>query len=364
MDDPTTYALIMAGGAGTRFWPASRKARPKQLLPLATDAPLLRETALRLLPICPWERIFVSTGAHLLDASRAVLPELGEHQWLVEPVGRNTAPCIGWGAATIARTDPDAVVMALPADHHVSAPESFAACVMEAARAAGRGVITTVGIQPTRPETGYGYIEAGDPTPGSKGLQVKRFVEKPDQPTAEQYLAAGNYYWNSGMFFFRSRDMVAAIAEHMPDLARGLAELDRAAAQGDEASCLARVFPTLPATSIDYGVMEKVAELCVVPGDFGWSDIGSWLAAAELAATDEQGNHSPAGSVLIESQDNHVVDLRAAPAEGRRVIALVGVRGLVVVETDDALLVVERESAQGVKQVVDALKRRGDERLV
>lgn len=362
MADPTTYGLIMAGGAGTRFWPASRKARPKQLLSLAGPEPLLRETALRLLPVCPWERIYVSTGAHLLEASRRVLPELEPEQWLVEPVGRNTAPCIGLGAATVARSDPEAVVMALPADHHVRDADAFAACLRRAASAASRGVITTVGIQPTHPETGFGYIEAGDPTSVDDVFQVRRFVEKPDRARAESYLRAGNYYWNSGMFFFRSQDMLAAIREHMPDLAEGLAAIDDAACKGDEQATLARVFPSLPAVSIDYGIMEHLRELHVVPGDFGWSDIGSWLAAAEHATTDDAGNSAPNDAVLIDARQNHVVDLRTGSND--RVIALVGVSGLVVVETDDALLVVDRRRAQNVKAVVEELKQRGDDHLV
>lgn len=359
------YALVMAGGAGTRFWPASRKARPKQLLPLAGPQSLLRETVERLLPICSWDRIYVSTGQHLHEPSRAVLPELGPDRWLIEPVGRNTAPCIGWGAATIARTDPHAVVVALPADHHVRDERGFAACVEQAARAAETGVITTVGITPTHPETGYGYIEAADPAPPDGAYRVRRFVEKPDRPTAEQYLEAGNYYWNSGMFFFRAGDMVAAISAHLPALAAGLDELDEAARAGQEQPALERVFPSLPAISIDYGVMERLDDLYVVPGDFGWSDIGSWRAAAELARSDERGNFAPPGTIHVDARDNHIVDLRSHPAPpvAKRVIALVGVRDLVVVETDDALLIVRREEAQRVKQVVEQLTERGDEHL-
>lgn len=365
MTDPTAYALIMAGGAGTRFWPASRRDRPKQLLPLAGSTPLLRDTATRLLELCPWQQIYVSTGSHLVAATHQLLPELTAEQLLVEPIARNTAPCIGWGAACVARQNPQAVVMALPADHHIGNQPAFRECLGQAIESAQGGTITTIGIQPTHPETGYGYIEAAEPMGRSAAHKVKRFVEKPDRARAERFVAAGNYYWNSGMFFFRACDMLDAVRAHLPDLADGLAELDAAAERGEEEQALARVFPTLPSISIDHGVMEHMSELAVVPGDFGWSDIGSWRAAAELAQTDDRGNSAPDGTVLVDAKGNHVVDLRsAAGAHTQRVIAMVGVEGLVVVETDDALLVVTQEQAQDVKQVVEQLKARGDGQLV
>jgi len=369
----------MAGGAGTRFWPASRRARPKQLLPLAGAEPLIRQAVERVVSITGWERIYVSTGAHLVEPTLAVLPELSRDRLLVEPVARNTAACLGWAAATIARVDPNAVIMALPADPHIKNVAAFQQTLRLALRSAESGIITTVGITPTHPETGYGYIEAGDASRLDGVLQVLRFVEKPDRARAEQFLATGRYYWNSGMFFFRAADLLRAIESHLPALATGLRELDDAARRDGEAEALGRVFPTLPAVSIDHGVMEHVKELAVVPGDFGWSDIGSWLAASELGHKDERGNSAPAATVLLDAHDNYVVDLRAqspepgaqpgAPQGGagerhrKRVIALVGVSGLVVVQTDDALLVLHRDHAQGVKRVVDELAARGDAEL-
>ncbi len=366
MGSSKTYAMLMAGGAGTRFWPASRKRRPKQLLALTGSAPLLRQTAERLVPLCGWEHIWVSTGAHLVDATLEVLPELGREQMLVEPVGRNTAPCIGWAAATIARDDPEAVVMALPADPHIGDERTYRDALSKAIASARTGLITTIGVRPTHPETGYGYIEAGEPSALSGVLRVRRFVEKPDRAKAEELVAQGNYFWNAGMFFFRACDMLAAIRAHMPELGAGLAELDAAAAAGREAERLAEVFPRLPAVSIDYGVMEHMTELGVVPASFDWSDVGSWLAAAELAPKDADGNSAPAHAVLIDAAGNHVVDLRSGADEAgtARVIALVGVRDLVVVETDDALLVVPQERSQQVREVVRVLKGRGEEGLV
>ncbi|WP_437724430.1 mannose-1-phosphate guanylyltransferase [Sorangium sp. So ce861] len=373
------HVLILAGGAGTRFWPASRAARPKQLLPLLGGEPLITATARRVLPLCGgagsagWERIWIATGQHLVAPTRAALPGVSERRLLVEPAPRNTAPCIGWAAATIAREDPEAVVVVLPSDHHIADVPRFLE-VLEAAVASARGgAITTIGIRPTHPETGFGYIEAdgaGSAAPAAPGApatprRVLRFVEKPSRERAEEFVASGRFLWNAGMFIFRAGDMRAAIRAHLPALAEGLDEIDRAAARGAaaEADAVLRVFPRLPAVSVDHGVMEHVAGLAVVPGDFGWSDLGSWQSAWELAEKDERGNSAPAGSVLVDAQGNHVVDLRARPApDDRRVIALVGVEGLVVVETDDALLIVPRDRAQDVKRVVDELKARGQGR--
>jgi mannose-1-phosphate guanylyltransferase len=363
------HALVLAGGAGTRFWPASRARRPKQLLPLAGDLPLLRQTVERVLPICAedaasaWDRVLVATGVHLQAPTQALLPELSPGRFLLEPAPRNTAPCIAWAAAVVARTDPDAVLMVLPSDHHIADVARFQATLRAAIASARTGVITTIGIRPTRVETGFGYIEIeGEPREGEaqRGL---RFVEKPDATRAAAYVAGGRHLWNAGMFFFRARDILAAIAEHQPAIAAGLAALDQAASRGEEDQALATVFPAMPSISIDHGVMDHLPELAVVPGDFGWSDVGGFQAAWELAPKDGSNNVAPPGAVLVASQGNYVLDLRA-PGAGKRVIALVGVDDLVVVETDGALLVTRRDRAQDVKLVVDELKKRGDIDLV
>jgi mannose-1-phosphate guanylyltransferase len=368
----TVFALVLAGGAGTRFWPASRSLRPKQLLPLVGDAPLVRQTVERVLPLLAegadgaggaWDRVLIATGAHLAEATRAILPELAERRFLLEPAARNTAPCIAWAAATVARTDPDAVMMVLPSDHHIVDVERFRATLRAAIASAERGVITTIGIQPTRPETGFGYIEVEGAVEHGKAQRGLKFVEKPDVARAAAYVAGGRHLWNAGMFFFRAKDMVAAVQKYLPAIARGLEALDQAAGRGDEAQALASVFPSLPSISIDHGVMDHLPELAVVPGDFGWSDVGSFQAAWELANKDEHGNAAPEGSVLIDARGNYVLDLRAGAAH-KRTIAVAGVDHLVVVETDDALLVTTRERAQEVKLIVDELKKRGDTGLV
>jgi len=279
-------------------------------------------------------------------------------------VPRNTAPCIGWAAARVARVDPDGVVMVLPSDHHIADVPRFQEALRVAVATAASGVITTIGIRPTHPETGFGYIEL-DPdaeAPGPGAVAVKRFVEKPDRARAEQFVASGRYLWNAGMFFFRARDMMDALHAHLPALAAGVEALAATAGTAAEAEALDRIFPALPAVSIDVGVMERIARLAVIPGDFGWSDLGSWQTAWELGARDEAGNVAPEGAVLVDARDNLVVDLRGDAAH-KRVLALVGVEGLVVVETDDALLVVPRERAQEVKLVVERLKARGDGEL-
>lgn len=363
------HALVLAGGAGTRFWPASRSLRPKQLLPLVGDAPLLRQTVERVLPLLSeggangWDRVLIATGAHLRDATRAILPELAAHRFLLEPAARNTAPCIAWAAATVARSDPDAVMMVLPSDHHIVDVTRFRSTLRAAVESARRGVITTIGITPTRPETGFGYIEVEGAIVAEKAQRGLKFVEKPDVARAAAYVEGGRHLWNAGMFFFRAKDMVAAVQRYLPAIARGLDVLDQAASRGEEDQALATVFPSMPSISIDHGVMDHLPELAVVPGDFGWSDVGSFQAAWELAHKDAHDNAAPEGSVLIDARGNYVLDLRTnAPSE--RTIAVAGVDHLVVVETDDALLVTTRERAQEVKQVVDELKKRGRPGLV
>jgi mannose-1-phosphate guanylyltransferase len=356
------YAVVIAGGSGTRFWPASRKALPKQLLPLGKSAeePLLAATVRRIEPLCPAERTYVATGAHLVDATRETLPELPSANVLAEPVARNTAPCIGWAAHVVARRDPDGVVMVFPADHAVTDEDAFRSTLREAVERAREGRIVTIGLEPTRPETGYGYIEVGDALGGS-AFQVARFVEKPDRARAQTFIEGKRHVWNGGMFIFRASVMKAAIREHLPALGEGLDRIDQAAREGREKEALASEFPRLPDISIDHGIMEKAKGLAVVRASFGWSDVGSWESAWELSSKDAAENAAPEGTILIDASRNLVRDLRR---DGKkRVIALVGVDDLVVIETDDAVLVLPRARAQDVRQVVDELKKRGSDSL-
>jgi mannose-1-phosphate guanylyltransferase len=295
----------------------------------------------------------------LVEATRAALPDLPEQSFYAEPSARNTAPCIAWGTAKIARENPDAVVMVLPSDQHIGQPDRYLDVLRRAIASAEGGTITTVGIVPTRPETGYGYIEVGSPQ--ANGVHsVERFVEKPDVVTAQKYLESGRFWWNSGMFFFRASAMLDAVKRHLPELWSGIREVEQAAERGAEAEQLAteRLFETTDSVSIDYGVMERESRLHVVPGDFGWSDLGSWESDWELGNKDGRDNVADPGTILVDARNNLVRDLRKGADS--KTIALLGVEGLCVIETDDALLVMPRERAQDVRQVVDELKQRGD----
>ncbi len=350
------HAVIIAGGAGTRFWPASRAAHPKQLLSLVGDDSLLRATVNRLAARVPHERMVIATGAHLVEATASALPEIPRRNILAEPAPRNTAPCIAWATATILRAEPEAVVAVFPADHFIADEAGFVASLDRAVESAQRGYITTIGVVPTRPETGYGYIETGEEL--SPGLRdVVRFVEKPDLALAERYVAGGKHLWNAGMFFFQGKLMMDAVREHLPEVAAAMAALDAAAARGDEAAALANVFPTLPSVSIDVGIMEKERRLAVVPATFTWNDVGSWLSCWELAPHDAAKNAVPEGTVAVDARGNLVWDRRGAGP--KRTYALLGVSDLVLVETDDAVLVLPRDRAQDVRAIVDALRAAG-----
>jgi mannose-1-phosphate guanylyltransferase len=343
------YAVIMAGGAGTRFWPASRALRPKQLLPLSGGAPLLAETVRRLAPLVTEDRVIVVTGEHLAEGTSKAVPGVPKDQILKEPAPRNTAPCIAWANAVVSRLDPEAVVAVLPSDHFIGDEPAFRKVLEQAIESARGGRVTTIGIVPTRPETGYGYIELGDDL-GNGVRKVARFVEKPNRETAEKFLAGKRHLWNAGMFFFRVKDMTALVEKHLPELATGITKIDA------DASTLASVFPTLPSVSIDVGVMEKAEGLAVVPGDFGWNDIGSWESAWELGTKDANGNALEESSIAIDAKNNLV--------RSKKAVAIVGVNDLVVVDTEDALLVMPRDRAQDVRLVIEELKKRNAKNLL
>lgn len=355
---PEIHAVILAGGSGTRFWPASRRLRPKQVLPLGPCAPqsLIASTVDRLRGLVEEDRILVATGAHLVEATQAELPELPASAFLAEPQARNTAPCIGWAASVVARKNPDAIVCVLPSDQHATDTEGFRRALTRAAEAAQTGAITTIGILPTRPDTGYGYIQQG-PAQAEGVFEVARFVEKPDRSTAEQYLKSGDYVWNAGIFVFRAGDMLAAFRKHLPEMATGLDGIEIAAQRGAEAeaSAVTAFFRDCESISIDYGIMEKETNLSVVPAEFGWSDLGSWESSWDLSPKDDAGNAAPASTILVDAKNNLVEDLRSATKD-KRVIALVGVEGLCVVETDDALLIMPTSRSQDVREVVAELK--------
>lgn len=350
------YAVIMAGGSGTRFWPLSRSDRPKQFLALGPDdRSLLRATAERVWDVLPAERTFVVTSEQLREQVERELPELQAHQILAEPVGRNTAPCIGWAATHVKRLDEGAIMAVLPADHYIRETDAYADTLRRGLEAATHGDYVTIGIRPGRAETGYGYIEVGSELdPGV--FRARRFVEKPDRQRAEQFVANGNFLWNSGMFFFLASRILEAIDLHLPGLGQELKRYDEAARLGNEAALVRQTYGELPAVSIDHGIMEKVSAVSVVPGTFEWSDLGSWTSAWELSPQDGRANVLPEGAIAVDASGNFV-----AVPDGK-LVALIGVHNLVVVDAGDALLIVPRERAQDVREVVAALRERGDQR--
>ncbi len=341
-----SWAVIMAGGAGTRFWPLSRKAQPKQLLALVGERSLLGDTVERIATLIPGERVIVVTSAHLVDATRAQLPGVPSENFLAEPMPRNTAPCVGWAAATIRARDPKAILAVLAADHFVSDVPEYQQTVRMALNAARGGALVTLGMRTTRAETGYGYLKVGKRLEDGS-YRVDAFVEKPDAKTARRFHKSAKYLWNSGQFFFSAEAILGEIEAQMPALASGLAEL---AAPGAD---LGAVFAQLPSISIDHGVMENAKHVRVIQADFGWSDVGSWTTAWELGEKDSDRNAiSGADAVFEDAAGNYV------RAPGGKIVALIGVRDLVVVDTGDALLIVPRDRAQDVKLAVTALGKR------
>ncbi|TAM46678.1 MAG: mannose-1-phosphate guanyltransferase [Acidobacteria bacterium] len=345
-------AVVMAGGAGTRFWPLSRCCRPKQLLPFAGGRSLLAAAVERLSPLVPPERTLVVTSSLVAGAVRDELAGLPAENILAEPEGRDTAACVGWVAWRLARTAPDAVMIVVPADHVVpDAAALRAALAAAAAAAAGRGGLVTLGLRITRPETGFGYVELGDAAGAAAGHEVysvRRFVEKPDRARAEAFMAAGNFRWNSGMFAWTVAAIEGAIREHLPALAAGLDEMMAAVGELGEGEALARHYPLLPRVSVDFGVLEKASPVWAVGVDLEWSDVGSWLGLAELLPA------SPAGVTMgdVVALDSE----RCVLVSDGPLVAALGVRDLVVVATRDAVLVVPKDQVQRVKELVASLR--------
>ncbi len=362
------YPVILAGGRGTRFWPLSRKKRAKQLLALDGKQTMIQQTVARLLPLAAPKRFWVITNDDLRPAILKQLPRLPKAQVLAEPIGRNTAPAIGLAAFILLRRDPDAVIGMFPSDHVIANEKTYRATIARAVEIAAEGEnIVVLGIQPTRPETGYGYVEAGATFTGNV-LRVQRFTEKPDVETAAAFVAAGNYFWNSGMFLWSARTLADALREHLPKTASILEEI--AASYGTQkfAPSFRRLYRKCENISIDYAVLEprsakgeQAGNIFCLPADFGWNDLGSWTALHEhhtAKSSPAEGNLvSGAGVFLLNARGNYV----HAPG---KFVAAIGVNDLVVVETPDALLITTRQHAQDVGKVVMYLDRKKLHKLV
>jgi mannose-1-phosphate guanylyltransferase len=346
------YGIILAGGGGTRLWPLSRTHRPKPLLPLFGGATLLQETVARLAPVIPGERLFIVANAGHVPEVTSQVPQIPPAQVIGEPVARDTAAALGLAAIHLAHRDPDATLASFHADHMIARPDALIAAVRCAAEAACDGAIVTIGITPTHPATGYGYIEldaARDATGGLRLHAARRFVEKPEQQIAAEYLAAGNFVWNAGLFICRVATLLDAFAAHLPALHEGLTRI--AATIGTEAypEILAAVFPQLPKVSFDVGVMERHQPVLTVPCEPGWSDVGDWDTLARMLDGDADGNIAVGAPHLAFETTGTLIHGRG------RLIATVGLDDVVIVDTEDAVLVLPRSRAQDVKRLVEQL---------
>lgn len=352
------HPVIMAGGSGTRFWPLSRESMPKQLLKIGGEDTLIRQTVNRVLPLIRFEDIFIVTNRSLADTIGHQLSSKYSRPWdgnfILEPQARNTAPALGLAALHVQRLDPDGVMVVLSADHAIKKETEFLSLLREAAEAARHDYLVTLGIKPNRPETGYGYIKAGNATAGGgQGAvcSVEAFVEKPDLAKAKEYLKDGRYYWNSGIFIWKAVALLQEIEKYRPSLHRGLQEIRNAIGTDRENDVISDVFKKLEPISIDYAVMEKTGRAAVIPADIGWSDVGSWTALDDVSEHDASGNVIAGNVIDIGSRDSIIY------AE-KRLVATIGLKDAVVVDTPDATLVCSKDKAQDVKKVVDELKKR------
>jgi mannose-1-phosphate guanylyltransferase len=350
------YAVIMAGGRGTRFWPRSREKRPKQLLNIVGRRSMLQQTVRRIGNLVPRENILVVTGASHGQEVREQLAELPTENIILEPVGRNTSACIGLAALLVQQRDPSGVMVVLPADHLIRDTDLFLDAVGAALEMARREpMLITMGIRPSAPETGYGYIETGEPAATTKKYtcyRVKSFHEKPDRELAQHYVGMGNFYWNSGMFVWQAKVILEAIKQHLPGLHADLEKLRPSVGTGQFSANIAWIYPDLESISIDYGVMEKANNVLMIPADFGWNDLGTWATMATIWPRDDQQNAFQGGILALDSHRNVV-------HSEQRFCLLLGVDDLIVVDTEDALLICPISRAQDVGKALDVMAQRG-----
>ncbi|MBI5930626.1 MAG: mannose-1-phosphate guanylyltransferase [Chloroflexi bacterium] len=359
------YAIIMAGGGGTRLWPLSRQDRPKQSLALVGEDSMFRVSVERLFPLFPPERIFVVTGQNHADDLRRDTPELPPQNFLMEPFGRESGPAAGLGTIHIATQDPDAVIAVLTADHHITDIEAFLNVLRSAYEVAQKGKIVTLGISPSYPSTGFGYIKRGElieTVGGYKVYQAEGFREKPDHTTAIEFLTSGQYSWNAGMFIWKASQALAEFEKQKPGIYQNLQTIRQAYGTPEYTAVIEKVWPDMEKISLDYAIMEKAANVAVIPADIGWSDIGSWSALYEvlhIERGDDQQN-------VLHSKDTNAImlDTTGTLILSNRLVVTIGVENLVIVDTEDALLICHRDKAQDIRAVVKQLQETGKKNLL
>lgn len=350
------YAVIMAGGSGSRFWPKSTKKLPKQFLSLFGEGTMIQNTAHRINPLIPQERILVVTNDNYVDIVKEQLPEVPHENIVGEPVAKNTAPCVAIAAEMLYKKDPEAVMVVLPADHHIEDPKSFNEYLKAAIeKAQSEKALVTIGINPSRPETGYGYIHGQNSSSeefnGKSIHPVKAFKEKPDKKTAQEFLDSGDYYWNSGMFIWSAKTILSEFEDHLPAMFEKVKGAGEKLFSKDHSKAIDDFYLACESVSIDYGIMEQAQKVYVVPGEFGWNDVGSWVAVYELGDKDGNGNVVKSDNTTFsESENNYVY------SESGKMISVVGMDGVAVVETEGAILVCKLDKAQNVKDIVKQLK--------
>jgi mannose-1-phosphate guanylyltransferase len=355
------YAVIMAGGGGTRLWPLSRKARPKQMLRLLEERSLFQTSVERLLGLFPYERIFVVTIQEQAAELQEQCNQIPVENFIIEPMPRGTASVIGLAAVALQQHDPQAVMAVLTSDHFIGNEENFRCALAAAQDVALDDYLVTLGIQPTYPATGYGYIQRGEALGSYRGKAVYRalrFKEKPDEAHARQMLESGDHTWNSGMFMWKCSRILEEMRLQMPELHRGLQKIARVWGSADQQQVVQQVWDGLASVTIDYGIMEKARQVAVIPADdLRWSDVGSWDSLFDVLESDEHGN-------IVMGGEHIGVDTRQSLVyvnQEHRLIVTIGVDDLVVVDTGDVLLVCRKDQAQKVRQVVDQLKKKGTE---
>ena len=347
------YGVILAGGRGKRFWPVSRKSKPKQFLPIVGDKAMICQTVDRVHNLIPLKNLLVVTSENLVQALQEVLPQLPVENILAEPIGRNTAPAIAWAASVINKRDPQGIIAVFASDHVISDSDAFCNTLKNAKSLCERkDALVTLGISPTRPETGYGYIKIKDVLRDLEfsAYEVEKFVEKPSLEIAERYVSSGKYLWNSGMFIFSVHRILQELRKSQPHM---LDSINEVLDSPDQTEALQRIFPTVLDISIDYGIMENASDIVTIPIDYSWADVGSWESLYDYIPASESGNHPVGDNILIECQNTLVWG-------GKKLIAGIGLEDLIIVDTEDALLICKRDKSQQVNDVISYLDRRQD----